>query len=132
MILLAYLVHAHLVSCPGILRGQLVVSYSGRLSRSHPIPGAYIIRIIVAYQSHILHVIFITVSVYFTTMTAYIHFLVPLTKTGFIISTHKLNNVTRLTLVQATSEGSRRPISLMGTHTAIRAIRVSHPTACNY
>ena len=80
------------------------------------IHNPYYSSISIAYMQ-LYHVIFITVSVYFTTVTAYIHILVPLTKTGFIVSTHRLNNITLLTLVQATSKGSRRPISLMGTHT---------------
>ena len=58
-----------------------------------------------------------------STHTAYIHILVPLTKTGFRISTLRLNNVTLFTLVQAASRGH-------SLHQAIRAIRVSHTTAC--
>ena len=38
-------------------------------------------------------------------------------KTGFIVSVHRSLNITLLTLVQANSKGSRRPISLMKTHT---------------
>ena len=116
-----------------VLRGKVVGSYSGRLSRSHPIPGAYVIRMIVVYKSHI-----IVVSCHIhnstrvsTSMTAYIHILIPLTNKGFIISTHRLNNVTLFTLVHATSKGSRRPISLMATYTQQYARSEYHTQLAN-
>ena len=52
-------------------------------------------------------------------------------KTGFIVSVHRLINIiTLLTLIQDCSKGSRQPLSFMRKHTQlIRAIGVSH-TAC--
>ena len=43
--------------------------------------------------------------------------ILPSSKTGFIVSVRRLTNITLLTLVQASSKGSRRPISLTRTHT---------------
>ena len=54
----------------------------------------------------------------------------PPQKRASIVSVHRLINITLLTLVQASSKESRRPIPLMTTHLVARAMGASH-TACN-